>query len=73
MDKQIRNEKCMDSADIQKNSPKKAGKKTKFLNKYYKKFGKYSFVAWIIYQSVKGTLTLSFIWAPMIYYWFTHR
>ena len=48
-------------------------KKRKFFEKYSKKFGKYSFVAWIVYQSVKGTLTLTFIWAPMFYYWFTHR
>ncbi len=58
---------------MEENEIKKNSKKNKFLNKYSKKFGKYSFVAWIVYQSIKGTLTLTFIWAPMIYYWFQHR
>lgn len=29
------------------------------------------FWAWIAYQSIKGTLTLSFIWIPIFYLWFT--
>lgn len=36
-----------------------------------KKLGKRSFMLWILYQTVKGTLTTTFIWAPMIYYYFT--
>ncbi len=41
--------------------------------KKFKKPGKNMFWAWIIYQSVKGTLTLSFIWIPLIYIWFTTK
>lgn len=33
--------------------------------------GKCLFWLWIAYQTVKGTLTTSLIWAPMIYYYFT--
>ena len=77
MDKEeIKNKEITDGDkgdNIEKANQEKVSKKAKFLGKYSKKFGKYSFVAWIIYQSVKGTLTLSFIWAPMIYYWFTHK
>jgi len=29
------------------------------------------FWAWIAYQSIKGTLTLSLIWVPIFYLWFT--
>lgn len=29
------------------------------------------FWAWIAYQCIKGTLTLSFIWIPIFYFWFT--
>lgn len=29
--------------------------------------GKYSFWGWIAYQTVKGTLTTTFIWVPLIY------
>jgi hypothetical protein len=36
-----------------------------------KKMGKHSFTAWILYQTVKGTLTTTFIWAPAIYYYFS--
>lgn len=35
-----------------------------------KALSKHSFAGWIIYQIVKGTLTTTFIWAPMIYYYF---
>ena len=38
-------------------------------NKIIEKFGKYSFAGWIAYQTIKGTLTTVFIWAPMIYYY----
>lgn len=34
--------------------------------------GKKVFWAWIIYQAIKGTLTLSFIWIPLIYMWWFH-
>ncbi len=36
------------------------------------KYGKYAFTGWILYQTVKGTLTTVFIWAPLIYYYFAH-
>lgn len=35
-----------------------------------KKPGRNMFWAWIAYQTVKGTLTTSFIWIPLIYAWF---
>ena len=35
----------------------------------FKKPGKHMFWAWIAYQSVKGTLTLSLIWIPLAYAW----
>lgn len=35
-----------------------------------KETGKKLFWVWITYQAVKGTLTLSFIWAPLAYYYF---
>ena len=31
------------------------------------RFGKYSFWIWIGYQTIKGTLTTTFIWVPLIY------
>jgi hypothetical protein len=34
-----------------------------------KKPGKNMFWAWITYQVVKGTLTTTFIWVPLIYAW----
>jgi hypothetical protein len=37
-----------------------------------KKPGKHMFWAWIIYQSIKGILTTSFIWIPLIYAMFFH-
>ncbi len=48
----------------------KEGKKS-FLKKF-KKPGKNMFWAWIAYQSIKGTLTLSFIWIPLFYIWYTN-
>ncbi|MAI62073.1 MAG: hypothetical protein CBB87_06230 [Micavibrio sp. TMED27] len=37
-----------------------------------KKPSKKMFWAWIAYQTVKGTLTTSLIWIPLIYAWFHH-
>tara|TARA_B100001989_G_scaffold250218_1_gene226917 strand:+ start:884 stop:1057 length:174 start_codon:yes stop_codon:yes gene_type:complete len=45
------------------------------ISQYFKKVkkpGKNLFWAWIAYQAVKGTLTTSLIWVPLIYYWWTH-
>lgn len=33
----------------------------------FKKPGKHLFWAWIAYQSVKGILTTSLIWIPLVY------
>ena len=44
----------------------------KSLFKKFKKPGKQMFWAWIAYQTVKGTLTFSFIWVPLFYFWFTN-
>lgn len=35
-----------------------------------KEAGKRIFWVWITYQAVKGTLTVSFIWGPLAYYYF---
>lgn len=35
----------------------------------FKKPAKNLFWAWIAYQTVKGTLTTSLIWIPLIYAW----
>jgi hypothetical protein len=40
--------------------------------KKFKKPGKNMFWAWIAYQTVKGTLTTSLIWIPLIYAYFHH-
>jgi hypothetical protein len=40
--------------------------KTKF---FFKKPAKNLFWTWIAYQTVKGTLTLSLIWIPLLYTW----
>ena len=37
-----------------------------------KKSGKKLFWAWIIYQAIKGVLTTSLIWIPLLYAWL-HR
>ncbi|MCB9991994.1 MAG: hypothetical protein H6867_11610 [Rhodospirillales bacterium] len=42
--------------------PSKPAKRDRF-----KRFGKHAFWIWIGYQTVKGTLTTTFIWAPLIY------
>jgi hypothetical protein len=33
----------------------------------FARFGKYSFWIWIGYQTIKGTLTMTFIWVPLLY------
>jgi len=38
----------------------------------FKKPGKQFFWAWVTYQFIKGTLTTTFIWVPMLYMWWTH-
>ena len=43
-------------------SSRRPGRRERFA-----RFGKYSFWIWIAYQSIKGTLTTTFIWAPLIY------
>lgn len=40
------------------------------IGRWIKGLSKHFFAGWIIYQTVKGTLTTTFIWAPMIYYYF---
>lgn len=42
----------------------------KINNRRFKRLGKRSLMVWITYQTIKGTLTTTFIWAPMIYYYF---
>ncbi len=34
-----------------------------------KKPGRSAFWAWIAYQSIKGTITLSLIWIPLLLLW----
>jgi len=46
-------------------------KKIFTLLKRFKKPSKNMFWAWIAYQSIKGTLTLSFIWIPLFYVWYS--
>ncbi len=58
------NSSLKDKKDIEKNNN---GKKCKFFQKPAKNL----FWAWIAYQTIKGTLTLSFIWIPLIYMWFS--
>ncbi|MDG1287710.1 MAG: hypothetical protein P8P30_09145 [Rickettsiales bacterium] len=41
------------------------------MSSFAKKMGKHSFAAWVIYQTIKGTLTTTFIWAPALYYYFS--
>lgn len=31
------------------------------------------FWVWIAYQTIKGTLTTSLIWIPMLYMWLHHK
>jgi len=38
--------------------------------KKFKKPGKELFWAWIAYQTIKGTLTTSLIWIPLLWTWF---
>lgn len=35
----------------------------------FKKPGKNMFWAWIAYQTIKGALTMSFIWIPLLWAW----
>ncbi len=37
--------------------------------KKFKKPGKELFWAWIAYQTIKGTLTTSLIWIPLLWAW----
>lgn len=43
--------------------------KTRFAWGKFKKPGKNLFWAWIAYQTIKGTMTTTFIWVPLIYLW----
>ncbi len=51
----------------------KAEEKTKFRlpGVFYKikKPGKNMFWAWVVYQCIKGILTTTFIWIPLLYVW----
>ncbi len=53
----------------------KAEEKTKFklpaILKKFKKPSKHMFWAWIAYQCIKGILTTTFIWIPLLYLWFS--
>lgn len=35
-----------------------------------KALSKHSFAGWIIYQTIKGTLTTTLIWVPLLYHHF---
>jgi hypothetical protein len=37
------------------------------------KYGKRAFYAWIAYQCIKGTLTTSLIWIPLILAYLHHK
>jgi len=41
--------------------------------KNLKKPSKNLFWAWIAYQAIKGTLTTSLIWVPLILAWLHHK
>tara|TARA_R110001592_G_scaffold29350_3_gene106498 strand:- start:13619 stop:13828 length:210 start_codon:yes stop_codon:yes gene_type:complete len=43
--------------------------KINFLKKF-KRPSKQMFWAWITYQTIKGSLTTSFIWIPLFWIWF---
>ncbi|MAS88144.1 MAG: hypothetical protein CMH30_09255 [Micavibrio sp.] len=40
---------------------------------WLKENSKKAFWIWIAYQAIKGTITMTFIWAPLIYLWFSHH
>lgn len=40
---------------------------------WIKQNSKRAFWIWVTYQAVKGTLTLSFIWIPLLLMWLHHR
>jgi len=52
---------CMSDANVNK---------FKALTRRMKKPSKQMFWAWITYQTIKGTLTTSLIWVPLIIAWF---
>lgn len=43
--------------------------KKKSWTRYLRKPGKHMFWTWIAYQSIKGTLTTSLIWIPLLWTW----
>jgi len=43
--------------------------RNKFNNKKLRNGSKFLFWTWIAYQAVKGTITTTFIWIPMLYAW----
>lgn len=47
-------------------------RKLKKVMKLAKKPSKNVFWLWITYQVVKGTLTTTFIWIPLLYAWMHH-
>lgn len=46
--------------------------KAKIDNKQLRKHSRKVFWLWIGYQTVKGTITTTFFWIPMIYSWLHH-
>jgi hypothetical protein len=46
-------------------------KENRFI-KMIKKPSKTMFWSWIAYQTIKGTITTCFIWAPLLYTWMHH-
>jgi hypothetical protein len=40
---------------------------------WLKENSKKAFWIWITYQAIKGTITMTFIWAPLIYLWFSRH
>lgn len=57
---------CFEMEDKEENITGKSRKKS-FLK--LKESGKTVFWVWVFYQCVKGTLTTTFIWIPLIYLW----
>lgn len=53
----------------------KSAEKTKWpaLKSLLKKPSRKLFWAWITYHAIKGTLTTSLIWIPLIYAWLKHQ
>jgi hypothetical protein len=44
-------------------------RKKRFNPRAWRRSGGKLFWAWIIYQAVKGSLTLAFIWIPLLLVW----